>query len=370
MLNVEIYTTKKVLNNKILSQFPALISKTKISYDQLSDSQRKNLKENYKSSEKLISHLGYDKNSYISFEMYEMMKSLGYKISIKRDLEYKHDNFMKPYIDFLFEKKSFYKSIGDVGMSNTFKIIANSLFGATMTRCEKFKDFKIVTNERHVDNQVKKPNFNSINIINQNLAILEMEKTSVTYSYPILISSIILQNSKVHMYNYLYEIYPKLFGDDYKILYMDTDSIYAKLIMSHEEYVKILEKNKDLFGKEIGKIEPEHLNNPIEGVFLSSKSYSYICKNDILNNKHKMKNNILHTKGILNSYSQQYIDHLLFKQTLLNNNKPQKISFNTISVKNQEIKTNSITKNNIEFLNDKRYIEGINSNIPHTLYVE
>ena len=87
LLNVEIYTTKKVLNNKILSQFPALISKSKISYDQLSDFQRKNLKENYKSSEKLISHLGYDKNSYISFEVYEMMKSLGYKINIEKILE-------------------------------------------------------------------------------------------------------------------------------------------------------------------------------------------------------------------------------------------------------------------------------------------
>ena len=144
-------------------------------------------------------------------------------------------------------------------MSNTFKILANSLFGVTMTRCEKFKNFKIVTNEqvdKQVDKQVKKPNFNSRNIINDNLAILEMEKASVVYSYPI---SIILQYSKVHMYNYLYNIYPKLFGNDYKVLYMDTDSIYAKLNMSHEEYVKILEKNKDLFGKEIGNNEPESL---------------------------------------------------------------------------------------------------------------
>ena len=80
----------------------------KISYDQLSDFQRKNLKNNYKSSEKLITHLGCDKNSYIRFEMYEMMKSLGYKIDIKKILEYIHDNFMKSYIDFLFEKKSYY----------------------------------------------------------------------------------------------------------------------------------------------------------------------------------------------------------------------------------------------------------------------
>ena len=91
-----------------------------------------------------------------------------------------------------------------------------------------------------------------------------MELASVVYSYPILIGSIILQNSKAHMYNYLYKVYPRLFGNDYKVLYIDTDSIYAKLNMSHEEYVKILEKNKDLFGKEIGQIEPESLNNPIQ----------------------------------------------------------------------------------------------------------
>ena len=75
-----------------------------------------------------------------------------------------------------------------------------------------------------------------------------MEKTSVTYNYPILIGSIILQNSKVHIFNYLYKIYPRLFGN-YKVLYMDTDYIYAKLNISYDEYLKILEKNKDLFGK-------------------------------------------------------------------------------------------------------------------------
>ena len=87
LLNVEIYTTDKVKNNSILKQFPALISKTSIKYDDLSEFQRKNLKENYKSSEKLISHLGYDKNCFISFQMYEMMISLGYKIIIKKVLE-------------------------------------------------------------------------------------------------------------------------------------------------------------------------------------------------------------------------------------------------------------------------------------------
>ena len=371
LMNVEIYTTEKVLNNKILCQFPALISKTKIEYDQLSEYQRKNLKENYISSEKLISHLGYDKNSYISFEMYEMMKSLGYKINIKKILEYKHSNFMKPYIDFCFEKKTYYKSIGDKNMSLTFKILMNSLFGVMMTRVQNFRDFKIVTLEEQVNKQTSKPNFITRNIINEDLSIIEMGKLSIIYSYPILIGSIILQNSKVHMFNYLYKIYPKLFGDDYKILYMDTDSIYSKLNMTHEKYLEIFKNNKDVFGEDIGQLDSEHLYNKIkEGIFLSSKSYSYICKSHIPGNENKLKNNIVHTKGISDSYSKQYIDHILFKETLINNNKPDKIIFNTISIKKQKISTKQITKNNIEFLNDKRYIENIYVNKPHVLYID
>ena len=61
---------------------------------------------------------------------------------------------------------------------------------------------------------------------------------------------------------------------------------------------------------------------------------------------------------------------LFLKKTLIENMKPDKISFNNISVKNQQIKTNTIVKNNIEILNDKRCISNINENIPHTLYIE
>ena len=102
---------------------------------------------------------------------------------------------------------------------------------------------------------------------------------------------------------------------------------------------------------------------------MSSKCYSYICKNDIEKNKNKLKNNIVHTKGLADSYKNKYIDHALFKKTLLENMKPDKISFNNISVKNQQIRTNKIVKNNIEFFNDKRYISNINENIPYSLYL-
>ena len=371
LMNIEIYTTKRVLDNKILSQFPPLTSKTKISYNQLSEWQKKNLKENYKSSEKLVSHLGYDKDNYISFEMYEMLKSLGYRINIKKILEYKHNNFMKSYIDYCFQMKSHYKQMGDKNMSLTFKILMNSLFGVMMTKVQNFRDFKIITLEKEVNKYTSKPNFITRNIINEDLSILEMGKTSIVYSYPILVGSIILQNSKVHMFNYLYKIYPKLFGNDYKILYMDTDSIFSKLNIAHNKYLKIVKDNPNVFSKNIGCLYSDHFDNKIkEGIFLSSKCYSYICQSDIPGNMNKLKNNIIHTKGILDSYSKQFIDHNVFKETLLNNNKPEKITFNTIQIKKQKISTKQIKKNNIEFLNDKRFIKDINSNIPHTLFID
>ena len=119
------------------------------------------------------------------FEMYQILKSLGYKINIKKILEYKHSDFMKPYINILFEKKFYYKSIGDVGMSLTFKILTNSLFGVMMTRVQNFKDYKIVTTEEEVDELTNKPNFITRSNVNENLSIVEMGKTSVIYSYPI-----------------------------------------------------------------------------------------------------------------------------------------------------------------------------------------
>ena len=61
---------------------------------------------------------------------------------------------------------------------------------------------------------------------------------------------------------------------------------------------------------------------------------------------------------------------MLFKKTLIENMKPDKISFDNISVKNQQIKTNTIVKNDIEFLNDKRYISNIYKNIPHISYID
>ena len=312
ILLCHVKTTAKVKNDHILKQFPALISKTSIYYDNLSDYQKINLKENYKSSGKLINHLGSDENNYLSFEMYKLLLKLGYDIEIKKILEYYHSDFMKNYIDFLYDKKTEYKKIGDKSMMMTYKILMNSLYGSMLTRVENFRDFKIITNSKQADFYTKRVNFNSRVIINEDLTIVEINKIKCVYNSPILIGSIILQNSKVILFDYLYNKFPRLFGkENMEIGYVDTDSIIFKIEnMKNEEYQNIQKNNPDIFGCKIGLMEDEIDKNDeiTEYIELSSKCYSYITKNNL--------KNTVKTKGISESYKSKYLNHQEFRKVL------------------------------------------------------
>ena len=148
---------------------------------------------------------------------------------------------MKNYIDSLYDKKTEHKKIGDKSMMMTYKILMNSLYGSMLTRVENFRDFKIITNSKQADFYTKRPRFNSGVIINKDFTIIEMNKIKCIYNSPILIGSIILQNSKVLLFDYMYNKFPKLFGKEkMKIGYVDTDSIIFKIEnMKNEEYQNI-----------------------------------------------------------------------------------------------------------------------------------
>ena len=363
ILLCNVKTTDKVKNDHILKQFPALISKTSIYYDNLSDYQKTNLKENYKSSGKLINHLGSDENNYLSFEMYKLLLKLGYEIEIKKILEYYHSDFMKKYIDFLYDKKTEYKKIGDKSMMMTYKILMNSLYGSMLTRVENFRDFKIVTNPKQADFYTKRSNFNSRVIINEDLTIVEMNKIKCVYNSPILIGSIILQNSKVLLFDYMYNKFPKLFGkENIEIGYVDTDSIIFKIKnMKNEEYQNIQNNNPDVFGCKIGLMEDEIDKNDeiTEYIGLSSKCYSYITKNNLKDN--------VKTKGISESYKSKYLNHQEFRKVLFDDVNLNKVEFNSIKIKNQKIFTNKIIKDNVKNFNDKRFMIDKFTSIPFEL---
>ena len=96
----------------------------------------------------------------------------------------------------------------------------NSFYGATLTDKTKFKDIKICTLKSQAIKLTKKPNFNSFNIINENLVMIEMSKNKCIFDSPILIGSQVLFNSKCNLYNYKYNIIPKLFGREKNYIFI------------------------------------------------------------------------------------------------------------------------------------------------------
>ena len=92
-------TIDQIRDDCLYNQCPMLLSKCKITGENLSEYQlnqikneRNNKNSNYKSqSEKLTSNLGNGSNFYLNFEMYQMFKEAGYDIEIKIILEFKHE---------------------------------------------------------------------------------------------------------------------------------------------------------------------------------------------------------------------------------------------------------------------------------------
>ena len=83
---------------------------------------------------------------------------------------------MKEYIEFLYNKKTECKKLGDKSMMMTYKISMNSLYGSMLYKVENFRDFKIITNPKQADFYTKRPHFNSRVIANDDLTIVEMDR--------------------------------------------------------------------------------------------------------------------------------------------------------------------------------------------------
>ena len=139
-------------------------------------------------------------------------------------------------------------------MKLCIKILLNSHYGSTLTNQQKFRNIKICTNREELLKLTKKFEFSNSNIINEDLIVVELNKTKCIYSSPIIIGTSIMFNSKCNLYNYIYNINPKLFGkENIKYLMEDTNSILMKIDnCSYEEYLKKLKDYLEYFGDELG----------------------------------------------------------------------------------------------------------------------
>ena len=59
---------------------------------------------------------------------------------------------------------------------------------------------------------------------------VHLNQTSITYNKPVICGFSILELSKVHMYNFHYNVMKKKYNENIKLLFTDTDSLCYQII--------------------------------------------------------------------------------------------------------------------------------------------
>ena len=137
-------------------------------------------------------------------------------------IELDQSPWLKTYIDFNTQLRT--AATNDFE-KDFFKLMNNSVFGKTMENIRKHRNIKLVTTEEKYLHMVMKPNFKFGVLFGENLMGCEMGKIKVVMNKPVYLSQVILDLSKIIMYEFHYDYMVPKYDDRLKLCYMDTDSL-------------------------------------------------------------------------------------------------------------------------------------------------
>ena len=250
---------------------------------------------------KLVCNL-YNKKKYV-VHINSLKQALNHGLKLKkihRIIEFNQEAWLKPYIDMNTELR---KLLREDFQKDLFKLMNNSVFGKAMENIRKHRDIKLVTTDKRRSKLASEPNYQTINLISEDLSITEMKKTKIKMNKPIYLGLSILEINKILMYEFWYDYMKPKYNDNVRLCYMDTDSfimniktnnfykdiandVECKFDTSNYEVKRPLpiEKNKKVIG--LMKDEPEG-EFIAEFFALRPKAYSYLTDNVKIDEKAK-----------------------------------------------------------------------------------
>ena len=175
----------------------------------------------------------------------------------------------------------------------------NAVFGKTLENVRKHIDIKLVTTDKRGSKLVSEPNYHTMNYISENLSIIEMKRTKAQMNKPIYLGLLILEISKLLMYEFWYDYMKPKYGDNVKLCYMDTDSFIMNIKTEdfYKDVANDVEKRSDTSNYEVDRPLSTGKNKKVTGLmkdelggrFITEfvpfrpKTYSYLtddCKED------------------------------------------------------------------------------------------
>jgi hypothetical protein len=180
---------------------------------------------------------------------------------INRVVEYKQRKWLKEYIDLNTSLRT--KAKNDFE-KDYFKLMNNSVFGKTMENVRGRIQVECCFNDERQKHLQSKTTFKSTTPYHNGdntFSIVELSKKIVKLDKPIYAGFTILDLSKLHMYDFHYNIMKPKYGENIQLLMTDTDSfVYQIKTDDFYEDMKGMKEHYDMseYSKESGLYDGEN----------------------------------------------------------------------------------------------------------------
>ena len=209
----------------------------------------------------------FNKTKYVA-HINALKQALNHGLRLKkihRVIEFNKKEWLKPYIDMNTELRKAAKNDLE---KDLFKLMNNSVFGKMMENIKKHRDIKLVTTDKKRSKWVSEPNYNTINLVSEDLSIIEMKKTKVKMNKLIYLGLSILGISKTLMYEFWYDYMKPKYNDKVQLCYMDTDNFIRNVKTNdfHEDIASDVENRFDNSNYEVNRPLPTGKNKKVIGL--------------------------------------------------------------------------------------------------------
>ena len=180
--------------------------------------------------EKLVPNLRDKKNYVIHIQALNQGLQHGLRLDrIYRAIEFDQSPWLKTYIDFNTQLRM--AATNDFE-KDFFKLMNNSVFGKMVENIRKHRNIQLVTTEEKYLCTVMKPNFKSGVLFGKNLMGREMGKIKVVMNRLVYLGQVVLDLSKIVMYEFHYDYMIPKSGDRFKLFSTLYTSIPHNLLKS------------------------------------------------------------------------------------------------------------------------------------------
>ena len=173
---------------------------------------------------------------------------------VHRCIKFKQSEWLQPWIDFNTEKR---KASTNEFHKDLFKLMNNAVFGKTMENVREHVDFELVNSVKRLEKCLNSPTFKHRHFISEQLMGIEKIKAVVKLDKPIYTGFAILELSKLHMYNFFYDVLKPKYGDNVEMGYTDTDSFVIQ-VTTNDIYEDFRDLNKYMDFSDYPKDHPNY----------------------------------------------------------------------------------------------------------------